>query len=89
MSKVKKIKKISKVLRRDRRPREISTRGKAIRSFCILCSGNNTAEVRRCNVKTCHLFPYKSGTTDIEIFNEKGERFPNEVDYTLEKRDMG
>ena len=33
----------------------------AIKEFCYLCSGENTAEVRRCTAPMCPLFPYRLG----------------------------
>lgn len=34
---------------------------KAIKAFCLQCSGDNAAEVKRCTAPTCPLFPYKTG----------------------------
>lgn len=34
---------------------------RAIRAFCIECSGNNKAEVRRCTCEKCQLFPFRMG----------------------------
>jgi hypothetical protein len=34
---------------------------RAIRAFCIECSGNNKAEVRRCPCEKCQLFPFRMG----------------------------
>ena len=37
------------------------TRGRAIRAYCIDCSGENKAEVRNCVIKDCPLYPYRMG----------------------------
>jgi len=34
---------------------------KAIRAYCIDCSGGNRAEVKRCELDDCPLFPYRMG----------------------------
>lgn len=34
---------------------------KAIRAYCIECSGGNKNEVRLCNLKDCPLYPYRLG----------------------------
>lgn len=34
---------------------------KAIRRYCVECSGGNTAEVRRCWAKECPLYPFRKG----------------------------
>lgn len=34
---------------------------KAIRTHCMDCQGNNKAEVRRCPIATCTLWPYRMG----------------------------
>lgn len=36
-------------------------RAKAIRANCLECMGDNSAEVRRCEITDCHLWPRKSG----------------------------
>lgn len=42
-------------------PGEKLTRKQAIRAKCLDCSGNNRAEVRRCPVIGCPLWPYRMG----------------------------
>ena len=37
------------------------TRAKSIREKCLDCMCGNAAEVRRCPIKTCPLFPYRMG----------------------------
>jgi hypothetical protein len=80
-----KIKRENKVLRRDRKPGEALTRANAIRSHCILCSGNNAAEVTKCQVPECWLYPLRFGSRmDPELEREKekyGNNFPNEIQY--------
>ena len=34
---------------------------KAIRKKCLDCSGNDKTEVRKCPLKDCPLYPYRSG----------------------------
>lgn len=34
---------------------------KAIRAFCLECSGGSTAEVKECPVVRCALFPFRMG----------------------------
>jgi hypothetical protein len=38
------------------------SRGDAIRANCIDCAGGNTAEVRRCAMLRCPLWPFRMGT---------------------------
>ena len=47
---------------------------KAIRAYCIECSGGMTKEVKLCNVEKCPLYPYRMGkrpTADADIGNNK------------------
>lgn len=34
---------------------------KAIRKYCVECSGFSTKEVRECNRTKCELWPYRMG----------------------------
>lgn len=34
---------------------------KAIRQYCIACSGWNRAEVAKCELDDCTLYPYRMG----------------------------
>lgn len=36
-------------------------RPKAVRMKCLECMGGNAAEVRRCEIIDCPLWPYRSG----------------------------
>ncbi len=38
------------------------SRGDAIRQACIGCMAGNVAEVRRCALATCSLWPFRMGT---------------------------
>ncbi len=40
---------------------EITSPIKAIRAYCIECSGGNMAEVRECTVKHCELYAFRFG----------------------------
>lgn len=47
---------------------------KAIRAYCIECSGGMTKEVKLCPVEKCPLYPYRMGkrpTADTDIGNNK------------------
>lgn len=47
---------------------------KAIRAYCIECSGGMTKEVKLCPVEKCPLYPYRMGkrpTTDTDIDSNK------------------
>ena len=35
---------------------------KAIRAFCLECSGDQPSEVRKCPIIKCPLFPFRFGT---------------------------
>lgn len=48
-------------MRTLRKKPRLLTPVKAIRANCIDCSGGNRAEVRRCNIVTCPLWPYRMG----------------------------
>ena len=37
------------------------TRGQAIRAKCLDCCGGQKAEVRRCHIRDCPLWPYRMG----------------------------
>ncbi len=41
---------------------ERTSRGDAIRSKCIDCCGGSQAEVRRCGMADCALWPFRMGT---------------------------
>ena len=40
---------------------EITNPVKAIRAFCMGCSGDSTAEVKNCPVYKCPLYPFRMG----------------------------
>lgn len=42
---------------------------KAVREFCIECSGGNEAEARKCVAVTCQLWPFRMGKN---VFRSKG-----------------
>lgn len=35
---------------------------KAIRAYCLECSGGSPKEVRECSVKRCELYPFRMGS---------------------------
>ena len=55
-------------------------RAKAIRLKCLDCCCGNNAEVRRCPVEKCPLFPYRMGRTPKGI---KGQGADEETEETL------
>lgn len=40
---------------------EITNPVKAIRAFCLECSGDSSAEVKNCTVYKCPLYPFRFG----------------------------
>ena len=47
---------------------------KAIRAYCVECSGGMTKEVKLCPVENCPLYPYRMGkrpTVDTDIDSNK------------------
>ena len=52
----------ARVLNRPRRPGELVTPLKAIRSKCLDCCCWVAAEVRQCPVRDCVLWPYRMGS---------------------------
>ncbi|OLR55601.1 hypothetical protein BHK98_05695 [Hornefia porci] len=40
---------------------------KAIRAYCIECSGGMTKEIKLCTVEKCPLYPYRMGNQFIEM----------------------
>ena len=47
---------------------------KAIRAYCIECSGGMTKEVKLCTAEKCPLYPYRMGnrpTVDTDIDSTK------------------
>ena len=53
---------------------KVLTPVKAIRAYCIECSGGMTKEVKLCPVENCPLYPYRMGkrpTVDTDIDSNK------------------
>lgn len=48
------------------------TRGQAIRAKCLDCCCGNTAEVRRCHIRDCSLWPYRMGSEAKSRQNAEG-----------------
>ena len=44
---------------KQRRKRRTYTRATAIYAYCLECSGGNRAEVRRCVIPDCPLYPFR------------------------------
>lgn len=42
---------------------------KAIRAKCMNCAGEQEAEVRKCAIVDCHLFPYRFGCNPKSYIN--------------------
>ena len=51
-------------------PKNKLSRPKAMRAKCMDCCAGNRMEVRRCNVYTCPLFPYRPYQEKEEKKNE-------------------
>ena len=57
---------------------------KAIRAYCVECSGGSTKEVKFCPIKNCPLYPYRMGKrptldTYIEddgLYEKSGSQLP-------------
>lgn len=47
---------------------------KAIRQKCLQCSNDQPAEVRKCPITTCPLYPYRSGHKPSKKGKEKEEK---------------
>ena len=47
------------------------TRSAAIKEFCLDCSGGARTERRDCNIITCPLFPYRTGSVDPSFISGK------------------
>jgi hypothetical protein len=48
------------------------TRSKAIKAHCFECSGWNRAEVRKCAIRTCPLYPFRTGTVKRDKSSDSG-----------------
>lgn len=46
---------------------------KAIREFCLECSGDSTAEVKNCTRTVCPLFPFRMGKNPFRQRREMTE----------------
>ena len=46
---------------------------KAIREFCLDCSGDSSAEVKRCTSKNCPLYPFRFGKNPYRAKREMTE----------------
>jgi len=52
---------------------------KAIRAKCLDCSGGNAQEVRKCPVKTCPLWPFRSCSATRELSQTLSQNTASEV----------
>lgn len=52
---------------------EIRNPVKAIRAFCLGCSGDSPAEVKNCPVEKCPLFPFRMGKNPYRQRREMSE----------------
>jgi hypothetical protein len=46
---------------------------KAIRQFCLECSGDSSAEVKRCNSAKCPLYPFRFGKNPYRTKREMSD----------------
>lgn len=54
-------------------PEQITNPVKAIRAFCMGCSGDSTAEVKNCPVEKCPLYPFRMGKNPYRQRREMSE----------------
>ena len=54
------------MLKGYRSPGTVETPVKSIRKHCLTCMAGNAAEVRRCHIKDCWLWPYRMGKRPIK-----------------------
>ena len=52
---------------------EITNPVKAIRAFCLECSGDSTAEVKACPRLVCPLYPFRMGKNPYRQRREMSE----------------
>jgi hypothetical protein len=52
---------------------EITNPVKAIRAFCLGCSGDSTAEVKNCHIEMCPLHPFRMGKNPYRQRREMSE----------------
>ena len=50
------------------KPEKVPSALKSIRKHCVECSGGSHAEVKRCVIPECNLYPYRMGKSP----NRKG-----------------
>lgn len=53
--------------------KEITTPTKAIRAFCLGCSGDSPSEVKSCPVSKCPLYPFRMGKNPYRQRREMSE----------------
>lgn len=58
----------------DFREDEPLQRARAIRMKCLECCGGNSAEVRRCEISDCTLWPWRSGRRPAQNAQEGENR---------------
>ena len=50
---------------------EIKSPAKAIRAYCLECTGNQPSEVRNCVIKRCPLYPFRYGKNPFHAKSNK------------------
>jgi hypothetical protein len=50
---------------------EIKSPAKAIRAYCLECTGNQPSEVRNCTIKRCPLYPFRFGKNPFHSRSNK------------------
>lgn len=53
---------------------------RAIREKCLDCAGGNDAEVRRCHIERCTLWPFRMGKNPNRA-GIGGKNLPNQVNH--------
>lgn len=56
---------------------------KAIRAFCLECSGDSTAEVKNCPREVCPLYPFRLGKNPYRQRREMTEEEKQALAYRL------
>lgn len=55
------------------------TRTKAIRAKCLECCCGNSAEVRRCQIADCALWPWRMGSASLRTQRREKSALPETI----------
>lgn len=62
---------------------EITNPVKAIRAFCLGCSGDSSTEVKLCTIERCPLYPFRFGKNPYRQRREMTEEEKEVLRYRL------